>query len=170
MKLPIYVDMTLKKVLIVGGGMKAYHKAKTFSESGAKVTVVSKAFCDQLKDLSEVTLITEILDRKALNTSYLDQAHLVVIATNNNYLNQAISKYCKTNHTLFTASDPAIYDDYLLMSQDSKEGLTLAALATGTNSAFQEEILTSLLETIDESLLKRLSMMVDESRLLRKVT
>lgn len=170
MKLPIYIDMNLKKVLIVGGGMKAYHKAKVFSESGAKVTVVSKAFCTRLNDLEGVNLISEILDRKTLNTAYFDQAHLVVIATSNNYLNQAISRYCKENHRLYTTSDPAIYDDFTIMSQGAKEGLTLAAIAKGTNSTFEEEIITSLLENMDEALLTRLSMMAEEKRLLGKVT
>ena len=46
---PMFVDMTERECLIVGGGNVAYRKVIVMLDFGAKVTVVAEDICDELR-------------------------------------------------------------------------------------------------------------------------
>ena len=48
---PMFVDMTERECLIVGGGNVAYRKVIVMLDFGAKVTVVAENICDELRKL-----------------------------------------------------------------------------------------------------------------------
>ena len=47
---PMFVDMTERECLIVGGGNVAYRKVSVMLDFGAKVTVVAEDICDELRN------------------------------------------------------------------------------------------------------------------------
>lgn len=49
---PMFVDMTERECLIVGGGNVAYRKVMVMLDFGAKVTVVAEDICDELRKLT----------------------------------------------------------------------------------------------------------------------
>lgn len=49
---PMFVDMTERECLIVGGGNVAYRKVIVMLDFGAKVTVVAEDICDELRKLT----------------------------------------------------------------------------------------------------------------------
>ena len=49
---PMFVDMTERECLIVGGGNVAYRKVIVMLDFGAKVTVVAEDICDELRMLT----------------------------------------------------------------------------------------------------------------------
>lgn len=49
---PMFVDMTERECLIVGGGNVAYRKVSVMLDFGAKVTVVAENICDELRKLT----------------------------------------------------------------------------------------------------------------------
>lgn len=49
---PMFVDMTERECLIVGGGNVAYRKVMVMLDFGAKVTVVAEDICDELRMLT----------------------------------------------------------------------------------------------------------------------
>lgn len=51
---PMFVDLTDKTCLVVGGGEVAYRKVKTLLDFDAKVTVVAESVCPKLAELAEV--------------------------------------------------------------------------------------------------------------------
>lgn len=86
-------------ILIVGGGEAALIKCKTFSKEGCNITVVSKEFCLEfyaLQDIYNVKLIKSEYDE-----SYVDNNHIVIIATDNKETNDGIKKYCDKNSKLY---------------------------------------------------------------------
>ncbi len=86
-------------ILIVGGGEAALIKCKTFSKEGCNITVVSKEFCLEfyaLQDIYNVKLIKGEYDK-----SYVDQNHIVIIATDNKETNDGIKKYCDRKSKLY---------------------------------------------------------------------
>ena len=48
---PMFVDMTERECLIVGGGNVAYRKVMVMLDFGAKVTVVAEDICEELRKL-----------------------------------------------------------------------------------------------------------------------
>lgn len=86
-------------ILIVGGGEAALIKGRTFSKEGCNITVVSKEFCLEfyaLQDIYNVKLIKSEYDE-----SYVDNNHIVIIATDNKETNDGIKKYCDKNSKLY---------------------------------------------------------------------
>ena len=56
---PMFVDMTERECLIVGGGNVAYRKVIVMLDFGAKVTVVAEDICDELRKLTIDDIVRE---------------------------------------------------------------------------------------------------------------
>lgn len=56
---PMFVDMTERECLIVGGGNVAYRKVIIMLDFGAKVTVVAEDICDELRKLTIDDIVSE---------------------------------------------------------------------------------------------------------------
>ena len=56
---PMFVDMTERDCLIVGGGNVAYRKVIVMLDFGAKVTVVAEDICDELRKLTIDDIVSE---------------------------------------------------------------------------------------------------------------
>ena len=105
-------------ILIVGGGEAAFIKCRTFSKEGCNITVVSKEFCagfEGLKKLSNVRLIKDEYDE-----SYVDNNHIVIIATDNEKTNEGIKTYCDKKCKLY------------IHCADYKEGLFVTPVQRST--------------------------------------
>ncbi len=76
---PVMLDIRNRPVLVIGGNQVAAEKAAALSASGAKVTVMSPAFCEELLDLAESHKVT--LRYKAYERGDLKGAFVVVAAT-----------------------------------------------------------------------------------------
>ena len=57
---PMFVDMTERECLIVGGGNVAYRKVIVMLDFGAKVTVVAEDICDELSKLTTDDLASDV--------------------------------------------------------------------------------------------------------------
>ena len=55
---PMFVDLTDKTCLVVGGGKVAYRKVKTLLDFDAKVTVVAESVCPRLAGLAGARNVT----------------------------------------------------------------------------------------------------------------
>ena len=60
---PMFVNMTERECLIVGGGNVAYRKVIVMLDFGAKVTVVAEDICDELRKLTIDDIASE--DKRA---------------------------------------------------------------------------------------------------------
>ena len=76
---PVMLDIRNRPVLVIGGNLVAAEKAAALSASGAQVTVMSPAFCEELLDLAESHKVT--LRYKAYERGDLTGAFVVVAAT-----------------------------------------------------------------------------------------
>jgi precorrin-2 dehydrogenase/sirohydrochlorin ferrochelatase len=86
-------------ILIVGGGEAALIKCRTFSKEGSNITVLSKEFClgfIDFKNIYNVKLIKAEYDE-----SYVDNNHIVIIATDNKDINEGIKAYCDKKYKLY---------------------------------------------------------------------
>lgn len=81
------------KVVVVGGGHAAYIKSKTFSKKGCQVFILSKKFMNDFENvvgLSNVHIIQGEYEKK-----YIEDKHIVVIATDDIRVNGIIMEDCK---------------------------------------------------------------------------
>ena len=158
---PMFVDMTERECLIVGGGNVAYRKVMVMLDFGAKVTVVAEDICDELRKLTiddtankenRITFIKRRFERKDC-----DGMEMVIAATDDNALNHEIAEYCKANGIMVNAVDQKADCSFIFPSYIKEKNL-VAAFSSGGNSPVltqylkgkEQEILTPFLGELNE--------------------
>jgi precorrin-2 dehydrogenase / sirohydrochlorin ferrochelatase len=86
--LTLNIRMEGKLTVIVGGGAVALRKLRTLLASGATVRVVAKDSCDEIAAMKESGTIE--FRRGSYGSSDLDNAFLVIAATDNALVNQQV--------------------------------------------------------------------------------
>ena len=153
---PMFVDMTERECLIVGGGNVAYRKVSVMLDFGAKVTVVAEDICDELRKLTIDDIASEdktgsytaniennktdsdaadritIIKRK-FNQKDCDGMEMVIVATDDNALNHEIAEYCKANGIMVNAVDQKADCSFIFPSYIKEKNL-VAAFSSGGNS------------------------------------
>ena len=177
---PMFVDMTERECLIVGGGNVAYRKVIVMLDFGAKVTVVAEDICDELRKLTiddiasedktgsytankennqtdsdaadRITFIKRRFERKDC-----DGMEMVIAATDDKALNHEIAEYCKANGIMVNAVDQKADCSFIFPSYIKEKNL-VAAFSSGGNSPVltqylkckEQEILTPFLGELNE--------------------
>ena len=158
---PMFVDMTERECLIVGGGNVAYRKVMVMLDFGAKVTVVAEDICDELRKLTiddtankenRITFIKRRFERKDC-----DGMEMVIAATDDNALNHEIAEYCKAKGIMVNAVDQKADCSFIFPSYIKEKNL-VAAFSSGGNSPVltqylkgkEKEILTPFLGELNE--------------------
>lgn len=152
---PMFVDMTERECLIVGGGNVAYRKVIVMLDFGAKVTVVAEDICEELGKLTienQITFIKRRFERKDC-----DGMEMVIAATDDNALNHEIAEYCKAKNIMVNAVDQKADCSFIFPSYIKEKNL-VAAFSSGGNSPVltqylkgkEQEILTPFLGELNE--------------------
>lgn len=161
---PMFVDLSEKPCLIVGGGKVACRKVKVMLDFGARVRVVAKEISQELRDLertladSEDPKLMEI-KRKSFEEKDCDGIGLVIAATDDKALNHEIAQYCKVQGIMVNAVDQKEDCSFIFPSY-VKEGNLIAAFSSGGNSPVltqylkekEVEILTPFLGDLNEAM------------------
>ncbi|MBO0471189.1 bifunctional precorrin-2 dehydrogenase/sirohydrochlorin ferrochelatase [Enterococcus sp. DIV0242_7C1] len=84
---PVMLDLTEKKIVIIGGGKIALRKAKAVLEANGTATIIAPNILPEFFKLSDVQLIEALYERK-----YIETAHLIFACTDSFTINQQIVK------------------------------------------------------------------------------
>ncbi|MDY0309874.1 MAG: NAD(P)-dependent oxidoreductase [Castellaniella sp.] len=126
---PLFIRLAGKRVLVVGGGEIAERKIRLLLRSGACITAIARSFTPTLARLGLAGDIT--LLHGSFESSQLQEVWLVIAATNDPTVNQAVAQACAERHLyvnvvddaqLSTAHIPAIVDRSPLMIGISSSG------------------------------------------------
>jgi len=107
MYLPLSIDITDKKILMVGGGKVATHKLKALLQFQADVTVLSPKICKEIKAL-KLTWI-----EAKYQASFLRDYFLVYACTNDSVVNQKIKTDCAKEKIGVNVADNAKLSDFI---------------------------------------------------------
>ena len=158
---PMFVDMTERECLIVGGGNVAYRKVMVMLDFGAKVTVVAEDICDELRKLTiddtankenRITFIKRRFERKDC-----DGMEMVIAATDDNALNHEIAEYCKAKGIMVNAVDQKADCSFIFPSYIKEKNLVAAFSSSGNSPVLtqylkgkEQAILTPFLGELNE--------------------
>ena len=158
---PMFVDMTERECLIVGGGNVAYRKVMVMLDFGAKITVVAEDICDELRKLTiddtankenRITFIKRRFERKDC-----DGMEMVIAATDDNALNHEIAEYCKAKGIMVNAVDQKADCSFIFPSYIKEKNLVAAFSSSGNSPVLtqylkgkEKEILTPFLGELNE--------------------
>ncbi len=100
---PIGMDLSNRRCVVVGGGKVAQRKVETLREFGARVVVVSPEVTSRLREMAEdgsMELVTAEYEPRVL-----DGAFLVIAATDDREVNEAVSAEAQRRGILVNVVD-----------------------------------------------------------------
>jgi len=145
--LPIILDLTGRKALVVGGGRIAFRKAKALADEGAHVTVISPDFVDDFSTTPNATLI-----QRTYEPGDTHGFQLVITATGNHPVDQLIydeGNACGT--WVNSADDPDRCSFYLAATH--RDGNVIVAVSTeGKSPALASHLRNTIAEQLPNNL------------------
>jgi len=151
---PLFVDLTDKCILVVGGGKVATHKVKKLLQFGAKITVVAPKVSNELKKLQKERKIK--IKRRRFLTGDLKNKDLVVVASDDIKLQKRIYKLCTKKGILCNTVDVPEYCSFIFGSTIVRGDLVVAITTSGKAPALSKELRKFLERVIPEDIDKLL--------------
>ena len=154
MRIPLYVEVEGRNVLVVGGGNVGTRRALKFLEAGANVRVLSKEFSSRLVEKSREEQRLQLIRADASNPGEVESlvrwADIVVLATDNLELNRRISrlarKYGRLVNNATDASDTEVVVPFELEVNGIRVAVTTEGRA-GVVARLAAERIKNLLES-----------------------
>jgi len=157
--LPLFLNMTGRAVVLVGGGRVAAAKLRQLLAVGARVTVVAPKIADEIRTTPGVRLV-----ERAFGAADLDGAWLVVAAATPE-ANRAVAAAAEERRLFVNAVDDPANATAYLSGVVRRDGVTIAISTSGDAPA-----LTALLrEGLDALLPRDLSAWIERARAERLV-
>ena len=123
--LPINIRISDGKVLIVGGGKVATHKAKILARFTKHAVVIAENFSEEIKELS-----FKLIEKK-YDPEDLKGYRLVFICTDDHELNHEIKRQATEQGILASVCDDTSYCDFVSPAIYKKDNLTIAVGTDG---------------------------------------
>ncbi|EOI6973865.1 bifunctional precorrin-2 dehydrogenase/sirohydrochlorin ferrochelatase [Listeria monocytogenes] len=142
MKYPIMLDITGKKVVIIGGGKVALRKIMGLLEAGADILVVG------LKILPEIKALDVQIMEEAYRSEHLKSAFMIFICTDNLEVNQLVLRD-RTPGQLVNDTTNQANSDFFNMATVTKNELTVGISTGGNNPGYAKKVKREVSELVD---------------------
>ena len=154
---PINLDIRNRNCLVVGGGAVGARKTKTLLDCSAKVFVVSPRISQSLRDLARHNAVT--LKNRAYRPDDLEGMFLVIGATDDEALNQQVSRDAEKMGKLCNIADQPQRCNFILPSIVNQGDLTVAISTSGQSPAFAKMLRKDLEKTFGKEYAQCLQLM-----------
>jgi siroheme synthase-like protein len=143
---PIFVDISTRSIVIIGGGDTAFRKVQVLVRNRPSLRIVSEHFCFELENLAQ-KYPEIILEKGSYSSELLENCFLVIAATDNPKLNARIYADANKRGVLCNAVDqpeccsvifPALIQDPPLTVAISTQGASPKAAQYVRNLIQQE--------------------------------
>lgn len=125
----MFVDLSDKNVVVVGGGSIATRRVKTLLQFTRNVTVVAPKLTPELTDLGKAGMITAVV-RPVKRTDF-DMAYMVIAATNDWKINDEIYRICREQGIYVNVADSKEKCDFYFPGVYMKDELVVGITASG---------------------------------------
>jgi precorrin-2 dehydrogenase/sirohydrochlorin ferrochelatase len=133
-KYPIFLDLSGRRVVLVGGGAVAARKANALLEAGARLVVVTENASEAITALC-ARGAAELI-RAKYSKQYIAEAVLVVAATNDAKTNEEVYRDCQALEILCNVVDEPRLCDFFVPSVVKRGDLQIAISTEGDCPAY----------------------------------
>lgn len=130
---PIYLDMTQRRCLVIGGGAVAERKIANLLEAGAEVTVLSPDVTENIARWSMQNLLH--LQARRYHEGDLAGFELAFVATDDAEVNGEVYREGRSGGVWINAADDPSHCDFILPSVLRRGDLTVAVSSGGNSPA-----------------------------------
>ena len=144
---PISLKLQQQPCLIVGGGHIAYRKAVLLAKAGAVIDVLAPEIEANLLELVHTSQGQYIV--ASFSTDFpLQQYRLVIAATDQSDVNQAVFVVCEAQNILVNSVDDPPHCRFMVPAIIDRSPLVISVASNGTSPVLSRQIRTQLESTI----------------------
>ena len=147
-KYPIFLELSGRRVVVIGAGAVAARKAQSLLDAGARLVIVADKIDDVLTGLCQGTNAELIKSKYAKD--YLTGAALVIAATGDRQLNRQIYKDCQELEILCNVVDEPQLCDFFVPAVVKRGDLQIAICTEGHSPAYAGHIRKKLEQTFTD--------------------
>ena len=130
---PIYIDIEDRDVVIIGGGNVCARKAETMMKYGARVTIVSPTFTEEIEGWAAEGRLA--LQRKTYETSDVDGATIVIASTDDTSVNERVAADCRARRIPVNVVDVTPLCEFIVPAIIEKGSVQIAVSTGGKSPA-----------------------------------
>ncbi len=158
---PVFLNISGKRCVVVGGGQVALRKVMALIEHRASVDVISPKLCPELIELAESGQIRVF--RRRYQEGDLQKAFIAIAATDNSDINLQIAREARSKAILVNVVDDAENSDFILPSYVRRGDVAIAVSTAGRSPALARKIRTRLEKDFGDEYAS-LAVLIDEAR------
>lgn len=143
---PIYLDIEDRSVVIIGGGNVCARKAETMMKYGARVTIVSPEFTDEIEQWARDGSLS--IRRKPYDAADLDGAHIVIASTDDQSVNEQIAADCRGRRIPVNVVDVTPLCEFIVPAIIEKGSIQIAVSTGGKSPALARTLKEDLQRAI----------------------
>jgi len=140
--LPIFMNITNRPCVVIGGGEVAARKVTMLLKANAAITLYSPDICDALKVLADTGIITYI--NATFEENQLAGACLVIAATDNESVNIAVSAAAKMHNIPVNVVDSPALCTFTMASIVERSPIVIAISSEGNAPVLARYIRTRI--------------------------
>ena len=158
---PIFLGISGKRCVVIGGGEVALRKVRALVEHEAEVKVISPDLCPELSQMAEKKTI-HILQR-SYDRGDLQGAFIAIAATDDGEINCKVAEEARARGILVNVVDDPEHSNFIVPSYLRRGALTIAVSTAGRSPALARKIRTKLEEEFGAEYAS-LALLIDEVR------
>ncbi|KXG10890.1 Precorrin-2 dehydrogenase [Anoxybacillus sp. P3H1B] len=144
---PVMLHIANQHVVVIGGGRVAERKIKGLLEAEAKITVVAPSATGGIQQLAAAGAL--VWRRKTFSPDDIKEAWMVIAATNNREVNEAVAAAAEPYQLINIADDPE-RSNFHVPAVVRRGRLTIAVSTGGASPTVAQQIRRQLAEQYDE--------------------
>ncbi|MDO5136020.1 MAG: bifunctional precorrin-2 dehydrogenase/sirohydrochlorin ferrochelatase [Eubacteriales bacterium] len=148
---PLFVDLSDKKVVVVGGGAVATRRVRTLLKFTRNITVIAPQVTPEIMDLGKAGRIR--LHLRPVKRTDFGTAYMVLAATNDWKLNDTVYRICKEEGIYVNVASDKEECDFYFPGICMRDGVVAGVTASGLDhkkARRVREAIQKLLEEMDE--------------------
>ncbi|MCI5870055.1 MAG: bifunctional precorrin-2 dehydrogenase/sirohydrochlorin ferrochelatase [Dorea sp.] len=149
---PIFIDISEKKIQIIGGGRIALRRVKTLLAFTEKIQVISPQVSEELEQYAKEGRIQWIRDQ--YRSEYLDGADIVLAATDDPACNELVAEDCRKRKIMVNVSHSQELCDFYFPAIIMEDQIVTGITSSGMNHEKVRrvrEVIEDTLKQLDSS-------------------
>ena len=146
---PMFVDLSDKKIVVVGGGNIATRRIKTLLQFTRNITAVAPKTTMELHELGKAGFVNLI--NRPVKRSDFAMAFMVIAATNDWKLNDEIYRVCKEQGIYVNVADDKSKCDFYFPGIYMQDEVVVGITASGLNHKKARRVRVVIQEAMEAS-------------------
>ena len=146
---PMFVDLSDKKIVVVGGGNIATRRIKTLLQFTRNITAVAPKTTMELHELGKAGFVNLI--NRPVKLSDFTMAFMVIAATNDWKLNDEIYRVCKEEGIYVNVADDKSKCDFYFPGIYMQDEVVVGITASGLNHKKARKVRVAIQEAMEAS-------------------